>query len=141
QMRQASEHPGNIQRRDEEAIKPGPRWRDRCPALFFPMLLVFMLGIDRLLNVVPEQHHALIVVPSFFVLAGWLVCLWYIIADPRSFGRIPIGARVDLMLRHTLCPDCGSSIKNIPAAPDGCTVCPKCAAAWKMPTRAAENAA
>jgi hypothetical protein len=34
-------------------------------------------------------------------------------------------------VRFGHCPACGYDIRGIPAAPDGCTVCPECGAAWK----------
>jgi hypothetical protein len=36
------------------------------------------------------------------------------------------------MLGFRLCPSCAHGIGKIPPAPDGCTVCPECAAAWRM---------
>jgi hypothetical protein len=37
-------------------------------------------------------------------------------------------------LRLGLCPACGYEIGSLPAATDGCTVCPECGAAWRLPT-------
>ena len=31
---------------------------------------------------------------------------------------------------------CGHDLKGTPVAEDGCTVCPECGAAWRMPERA-----
>jgi hypothetical protein len=36
-------------------------------------------------------------------------------------------------LRRELCPACGYTIRELTAESDGCTVCPECGAAWRIP--------
>ncbi|MBX3388863.1 MAG: hypothetical protein KF691_05355 [Phycisphaeraceae bacterium] len=43
---------------------------------------------------------------------------------------IPQLARIKLL--EGLCASCGYPIRKLPAASDGCTVCPECGAAWKL---------
>jgi hypothetical protein len=38
----------------------------------------------------------------------------------------------DALLASGLCPSCGYGIVGVRSEPDGCTVCPECAAAWRM---------
>jgi hypothetical protein len=40
---------------------------------------------------------------------------------------------VNEFLNGELCPACGYSIRELAAEPDGCTVCPECGAAWRLP--------
>jgi hypothetical protein len=35
---------------------------------------------------------------------------------------------------HSMCPACGHSLTGLAPESDGCTVCPECGAAWKIPT-------
>lgn len=56
--------------------------------------------------------------------------------DP--FPRVPFRIRANAFLNRRLCPACGSSLNNIAAEPDDCTVCPECGAAWKLPVPTAE---
>lgn len=48
-----------------------------------------------------------------------------------SSSRTIIAAARD----QRLCAACGDDLDNVPAAADGCTVCPRCAAAWRLPDR------
>ncbi len=36
------------------------------------------------------------------------------------------------MLRECSCPSCDYDLSGVEPAPDGCTVCPECSAAWRM---------
>ncbi len=51
----------------------------------------------------------------------------------------PIEARE--MLRKSICPHCRFSLTGISPDPDGCTVCPECGAAWKLPPLPSNNPA
>lgn len=39
-----------------------------------------------------------------------------------------------IVSRHGFCASCGYALSNIPAAADGCTVCPECGSAWRTGT-------
>lgn len=43
------------------------------------------------------------------------------------------------VVNEGLCAGCGYRIDGLPAEPDGCTVCPECGAAWKLPSPGATN--
>lgn len=36
-------------------------------------------------------------------------------------------------LAACICPSCGYQLTEIPRQADGCTVCPECGAAWRLP--------
>ena len=44
----------------------------------------------------------------------------------------PVIVKGVLLVRH--CATCGYSLASVPPEPDGCTICPECGAAWKLPT-------
>lgn len=45
-------------------------------------------------------------------------------------------ALVRAMLKERHCPSCAYLLKGLPADPaDGCTVCPECGGAWRLPGR------
>ena len=52
----------------------------------------------------------------------------------RLTDRIPHASRVDRVLsERRLCVVCGYTLRGVPAQPDGCTVCPECGSAWRLP--------
>jgi hypothetical protein len=58
------------------------------------------------------------------------VLVWVLLRMVRPW----LGMRaVRACLRSEVCPNCAYRIHGIPAEPDGCTVCPECGAAWRMP--------
>lgn len=57
----------------------------------------------------------------------------------RIFGVSRIAGRV--MLAFRLCPSCAADLSGMTAGGDGCTVCPRCAAAWAVPAGPLEPAA
>lgn len=63
------------------------------------------------------------------MLAAWgAVCLmmWSIFSLGAWFWR-------DLCVRARQCAACGYPIGDLPPADDGCTVCPECGGAWRLP--------
>lgn len=46
-------------------------------------------------------------------------------------GALDRGAAT-LCVRGRICPSCGYALENLDPAPDGCTVCPECGAAWRL---------
>lgn len=58
----------------------------------------------------------------------------------RSFGIDPDTMRKE-MLARARCASCGYSLVGVPREADGCTVCPECAAAWRVPDLSARGPA
>lgn len=50
----------------------------------------------------------------------------------RRLSRNAAAASKGLLERH-LCPSCGYKLTALPIDPDGCTICPECGAAWRLP--------
>jgi len=72
---------------------------------------------------------------SEFIPTGWLllpagcVAMWAAMRSVRPWlARRAIRACV----RFGHCSACAYEIRGLPAAPDGCTVCPECGAAWRV---------
>jgi hypothetical protein len=86
-------------------------------AVFQPLLKVPDFLVFLLFGVIGQ---VLIVVAQSLVIYKAARWLW-----------APIEARE--MLRKNLCPHCRFSLAAIVPDPDGCTVCPECGAAWKLP--------
>lgn len=49
----------------------------------------------------------------------------------RIWGTVTDDARQSL-LRATVCPSCGYSLRDVKREDDGCTICPECGAAWRL---------
>ena len=56
------------------------------------------------------------------------LCIGPIIALVRRRGVSMARA----IAAHGHCATCGYLLVDLPAAPDGCTVCPECGSAWKI---------
>jgi hypothetical protein len=56
---------------------------------------------------------------------GLPVFMWFIVQRGRH--RI---ARI--VASHGYCATCGYALSDIPAASDGCTICPECGSAWRV---------
>lgn len=57
----------------------------------------------------------------------------------RRLPNVPHRIRVAAFVRRGLCAQCGYPICGTTEETDGCTVCPECGAAWKLPAPTAEN--
>lgn len=72
--------------------------------------------------------------------AGLLIGL---LALPEILWRTMPAARsrlvADEVLAAACCASCGYGLERVVSQDDGCTVCPECGAAWKLPTPAASN--
>jgi len=56
----------------------------------------------------------------------------------RRAARTQLAGSIrDACLSQACCASCGYSLAGLSSESDGCTVCPECAAAWKMPEKAA----
>lgn len=73
---------------------------------------------------------------SILIFFGPVIVLYSVIN--QYFSGYPANAPMyiiqPILLDHGLCVQCGYFIKGLPPEPDGCTVCPECGAAWKLPT-------
>lgn len=47
--------------------------------------------------------------------------------------RCSRAAVAEALLGVGACPSCGHPVRDIAPAPDGCTICPECGAAWRVP--------
>jgi hypothetical protein len=107
-----------------------------------------MQGPIGLILIVPTAVTAMIVIVlllSSFTPRSWrwvpnalfigmiFACLGLAIAWSRIrragyFGESPL----DLRLKSGRCASCGYDLRTLTQAPDGCTLCPECGAAWRL---------
>lgn len=75
--------------------------------------------------------------PSLPALAFAIAVVVCALIGARTTRRHFWGASADeiaaAMLDCGRCPSCAYRLAGIPADPDGCTTCPECAAAWRLP--------
>ncbi|HLP82760.1 MAG TPA: hypothetical protein VK157_00285 [Phycisphaerales bacterium] len=56
-----------------------------------------------------------------------------ILAAIKLFAPAALRKRLRRQLYMRRCPTCDYVLANAPSEPDGCTVCPECGGAWKVP--------
>jgi len=75
------------------------------------------------------------------LMGGWIIYAWplgavvlvALICEPLA--RWKHARRLaDCLLAFRCCAACGYDLRSTPVAQDGCTVCPECGAAWRLPT-------
>ncbi|MCB9842433.1 MAG: hypothetical protein H6812_04170 [Phycisphaeraceae bacterium] len=62
-----------------------------------------------------------------------LIALGFFVFDWRKVIARSRERHQAALLLVRRCASCGYSIKGLPSQDDGCTVCPECGAAWKLP--------
>lgn len=91
-----------------------------------PMMLFFAVQSWWQVGAIYWRPLALAGVVSFFGF-GMPMALFLKRLSWRSADRA-----VAAMLESDLCPACAHGLNGLPPAPDGCTVCPECGAAWRV---------
>jgi hypothetical protein len=88
--------------------------------------LVFILGgcifMWRFVNA--PAHLLLMLILGFGLL---LTVLW------RAAARMDLVSGIHYMLAKPQCPGCDHLLTGVPPQQDGCTICPECGAAWRLP--------
>ena len=87
------------------------------PTLFFGVLLVVTLSLQ-------------LRTPALWVLFAGVVGLYIL------FGAFPTRSLRPIMRSLGICWSCGYDIRALVPEHDGCTVCPECGAAWRLPVDA-----
>lgn len=88
-----------------------------APLLIFAYLTLYFLGV-----VIPSWINWIIFVVT--VPLGFLSLRFFKVAVLKwQAGGLVVVNR---------CASCGYSLKELPPAEDGCTICPECGAAWKL---------
>jgi hypothetical protein len=71
-----------------------------------------------------------------WLLAALLAAVAMLIVLVLAVRRLDRIDRIQSMPAAGLCPACGYGIRGVRQADDGCTVCPECGAAWRVPLTA-----
>jgi hypothetical protein len=56
-----------------------------------------------------------------------------------AIRRLAVLDRVHWMPAAEYCPACGHNLRGVSTESDGCTVCPECGAAWRVPRSAKDS--
>ncbi len=84
------------------------------------LIVVLFVGLmNDFFNVVPPWYLGM----PLFGYALWL---------GLQFQRVSREAERSSRLRRGLCPACVYGLTGVPPRPDGLTICPECAAAWRI---------
>lgn len=78
------------------------------------------------------------VLPVPSVLKGALIGIGGFLAMPPVIWWLMRSHRQEvasMVTREHYCASCGYSLREIDAAPDGCTVCPECGSAWRITSK------
>jgi len=63
----------------------------------------------------------------------WIVSLWLRPLTGRFWNKSVAPEYENVLISKKLCPACVYSLDSLTPEPDGCTVCPECGAAWRLP--------
>jgi hypothetical protein len=88
----------------------------------------FLCLMPFVLRALPEAWFGAGILASYVLLLVAMMLALPRVHDFFSYGRV---LRRIAALR--VCASCGYDLRGLPAAPDGCTVCPECAGAWRLP--------
>ncbi|OAB63600.1 hypothetical protein AY599_08595 [Leptolyngbya valderiana BDU 20041] len=114
----------------EPIYRETPRsWRMyHLGALIFALVVVALIVLSSF--IFPSLGSPLAALPSLWMPAFMIV--WMGVFCYFHFAVFKPWAK-----RHKLaagrCRACGYDLSNLTADPDGCTTCPECGAAWKLP--------
>ena len=126
-LRVSREIPKEARREIEDQVKADFR-ADRRWKIELAIGLTVFMGILVALLVIPGIGYQ----PAMFALPP-LVVLVFIWSGRRyvrdRFHRV--------ILAKEYCPSCGYRLVGTPPEGDGCTVCPECGAAWRLPCASA----
>lgn len=92
-----------------------------------------------MLFVIVLTQSSLRFVPGLHALAWWQQTAYGIGAFLLAFMFIwwipirPDKRVLQMLLNARYCAGCLFFLEGLPAEPDGCTVCPECGAAWRLP--------
>ncbi|MBX3402984.1 MAG: hypothetical protein KF699_06160 [Phycisphaeraceae bacterium] len=75
-----------------------------------------------MLRLPPVVHGTLIVAGGFMAMPPFM---WWLIRSHRQ-------EVARMVASEHYCASCGYPLREIDAAPDGCTVCPECGSAWRV---------
>ncbi len=113
--------------------------RDVWPLVIMMLLVAFtpMVVWVSLLRLVPSL---LDMAPDTIARSCWGIAFLVTTAMAVGCSSRRVSARWSLLrLPKGQCLACGYDLRRCAREPDGCTVCPECGAAWKLPTPAATD--
>ncbi|TVQ31828.1 MAG: hypothetical protein EA376_07505 [Phycisphaeraceae bacterium] len=134
------------------------RWRDHQERADFPAeefkRIRDKLVMRDLSSALTHSPHAvwLFVVVALFLIAfdlvferdpihtpirllAALLLIFFAVTLRHRMPRFRPDLLTEAMLAEQRCPSCARSLADLPAESDGCTICPECGGAWRIPGR------
>lgn len=110
-------------------------WARLCLAVSAGGLILggLSIGLHTLCNVV--GWYAGEQVFTLLIIAGFLFFLPSLIVFGSLYEWLRQRKRAEALVRFARCGACGYPLGGHEAESDGCTVCPECSAAWRVPER------
>jgi hypothetical protein len=110
--------------------KPGTRWGQITAALIsvaaFGGAVTLHLVLSPAEFIAASRYDAiLLLVGGLGSVVAMIVGLWRMVGFSERSGQE--------LIRLRLCASCGYDLRGSKVEPDGCTVCPECGAAWRLP--------
>jgi hypothetical protein len=119
------------------------RFADATPPMDRPLLfrqaalaiIGFLLLFSGLIGIVviPSLVFRASTVVKVTLILTWLLGGGWILMKVLVTWRSR--AIIDHLLSKHRCPACAFDLRGLTADPDGCTICPECGAAWRLPPK------
>lgn len=100
------------------------------------VLLVLILPVMLSLNILTSIDGTLIV--KYGGITGFLIIIATVFAQAWWGGTRIHAGLIRCKVRYR-CPSCNYALGGLTLEPDGCTVCPECGSAWKLPESASKS--
>lgn len=114
---------------EHKALASGLRQRLRSPVgrwlLFGTVVCIVALFGSPFPILVLDLNPAFTLVPITLSLVGLLEI-------NKRLESLRRDTAIEYRLRAQICPSCTYGLAGVPAQPSGLTICPECAAAWRM---------
>lgn len=122
-------------RADAEGINSHWGAHPRRTLWFFTVVTVVLFSVLLLaVLLVNAFSYRLLFLGAYGLIFPIILWIQYVLIRNRGYFTSDPRAVVPSLLERGLCAQCGYSLRDATEEPDGCTVCPECGAAWRLPT-------
>jgi hypothetical protein len=104
------------------------RYGCAIPIVLVGLLVVVGSGVTMFKSRVALMSALSLLFAAWMLLVYTSLC-WRILAGRMASTSKPV---VRILRRRSICPSCAASLAGLIPEPDGCVVCTRCAAAWRV---------